>query len=181
MGPPLHAPAPPPGAHARGVAGAGEQRAAVALRLRAGDQHGGGPDLQHLPPQGRGELLQCQTDGAARLHGWCQDGTSRSGQAAACGIYHVWAPTHSRLSHAPSANQQVAEGSDADVIIFDPAVRHTISAKGHHSAMDTNIYEGYEVTGKVSAFVRLQGKVPLKACAATTGQGIAGGGARGVG
>lgn len=44
---------------------------------------------------------------------------------------------------------QVAEGSDADVIIFDPAVRHTISAKAHHSAMDTNIYEGYEVTGKV--------------------------------
>lgn len=56
----------------------------------------------------------------------------------------------------------MAEGSDADVIIFDPAVRHTISAKAHHSAMDTNIYEGYEVTGKVSAFVRLQGKVPWK-------------------
>ncbi|KAI7845659.1 hypothetical protein COHA_000773 [Chlorella ohadii] len=43
----------------------------------------------------------------------------------------------------------VAEGSDADVIIFDPSVKHTISAKAHYSAMDTNIYEGYAVTGKV--------------------------------
>ncbi|KAL4420181.1 hypothetical protein ABPG77_008317 [Micractinium sp. CCAP 211/92] len=43
----------------------------------------------------------------------------------------------------------IAEGSDADVVIFDPALEHTISAASHHSAMDTNIYEGYRVQGKV--------------------------------
>jgi dihydropyrimidinase len=44
---------------------------------------------------------------------------------------------------------RVAEGSDADVIIFDPSIRHTISATTHHSQMDTNVYEGREVLGRV--------------------------------
>lgn len=52
--------------------------------------------------------------------------------------------------HAPP-HAQIAEGSDADVIIFDPALEHTLSAASHHSAMDTNIYEGYRVQGKVCA------------------------------
>lgn len=54
-------------------------------------------------------------------------------------------PTHPP-THPP---WQVAEGSDADVIIFDPTLEHTIRAANHHSAMDTNIYEGYRVQGKV--------------------------------
>jgi dihydropyrimidinase len=44
----------------------------------------------------------------------------------------------------------IAPGSDADVIIFDTAVEHTISAASHHSRMDTNIYEGKRIKGKVS-------------------------------
>ena len=43
----------------------------------------------------------------------------------------------------------VRPGSDADVIIFDPAAVHTISAATHHSKIDTNIYEGRTVTGRV--------------------------------
>lgn len=43
----------------------------------------------------------------------------------------------------------IAEGADADVIVLDPSVTHTLSAAGHHSRMDTNIYEGYRVGGKV--------------------------------
>jgi dihydropyrimidinase len=43
----------------------------------------------------------------------------------------------------------VAVGSDADVIVFDPNVEHTISAATHHSKMDTNVYEGKRIKGKV--------------------------------
>ena len=43
----------------------------------------------------------------------------------------------------------IAPGSDADVIILDPSIEHTISAATHHSAMDTNIYEGITIKGKV--------------------------------
>eukprot|EP00210_Caulerpa_lentillifera_P001757 g1687.t1 len=41
------------------------------------------------------------------------------------------------------------KGADADIIIFDPDYTHTISAASHHSRMDTNIYEGKEIKGKV--------------------------------
>eukprot|EP00877_Chromochloris_zofingiensis_P011631 jgi/Chrzof1/6721/Cz19g06250.t1 len=47
----------------------------------------------------------------------------------------------------------IAAGSDADVIVFDPEVKHTISAATHHSKMDTNIYEGKYITGKVMATI----------------------------
>jgi dihydropyrimidinase len=43
----------------------------------------------------------------------------------------------------------VAVGSDADLVVFDPNVEHTISAATHHSKMDTNVYEGKHIKGKV--------------------------------
>jgi dihydroorotase-like cyclic amidohydrolase len=39
---------------------------------------------------------------------------------------------------------RIAAGSDADVIVLDPSVTHTISAATHHSLIDTNVYEGEE-------------------------------------
>lgn len=43
----------------------------------------------------------------------------------------------------------IAPASDADVIIFDPDLEHTISASEHHSRIDQNIYEGRIQRGKV--------------------------------
>ena len=51
----------------------------------------------------------------------------------------------------------VAVGSDADLVIFDPERRHTISAATQHSRSDYNLYEGTEVTGAVeTVFLRGQ-------------------------
>ena len=41
----------------------------------------------------------------------------------------------------------IAIGSDADLVIFDPARKHTISARTHHMRVDYSMFEGIEVTG----------------------------------
>jgi dihydropyrimidinase len=41
----------------------------------------------------------------------------------------------------------VAVGSDADLVVFDPDKRVTISAANQHSKSDYNLFEGTEVTG----------------------------------
>lgn len=40
---------------------------------------------------------------------------------------------------------RLAAGSDADVVLLDPRVGHTLGVGSHHSRMDTNIYEGKAV------------------------------------
>jgi len=44
----------------------------------------------------------------------------------------------------------VAVGSDADLVVYDPAARHTISASTHHMNVDYSCYEGREVQGAAS-------------------------------
>jgi dihydropyrimidinase len=52
----------------------------------------------------------------------------------------------------------IAVGSDADIVVFDPAKQVTISAKTHHSKVDYNLYEGTKVTGSPDV-VLLRGHV----------------------
>ena len=52
----------------------------------------------------------------------------------------------------------IAPGSDADLVIFDPTRKKTITAAGQHSKTDYNLYEGTEVTGDVDT-VLIRGTV----------------------
>jgi dihydropyrimidinase len=41
----------------------------------------------------------------------------------------------------------IAPGSDADIVVWDPEKKLTISAKSHHTNVNYNLFEGTEVQG----------------------------------
>jgi dihydropyrimidinase len=48
----------------------------------------------------------------------------------------------------------IAVGSDADMVVFDPEKKVTLSASTHHSRADYNLFEGIEVTGSPEVVLR---------------------------
>jgi len=55
----------------------------------------------------------------------------------------------------------IAVGSDADIVIYDPARKHTISSETHHMDVDYSCYEGREVQG-MSQIVMSRGSVVVR-------------------
>lgn len=55
----------------------------------------------------------------------------------------------------------IAIGSDADLVIFDPKKKHTISVDTHHMNCDYSGYEGWKVTGKTET-VLLRGNIAIE-------------------
>jgi dihydropyrimidinase len=55
----------------------------------------------------------------------------------------------------------IAVGSDADVVIYDPAYRGSISAKTHLMATDYSAFEGWPIEGKPS-HVWVRGKLQVE-------------------
>jgi dihydropyrimidinase len=47
----------------------------------------------------------------------------------------------------------IAAGADADIVVYDPAARQTLSAATHHMNVDYSAYEGMEITGKVAVAI----------------------------
>ncbi|RLU23217.1 hypothetical protein DMN91_003420 [Ooceraea biroi] len=57
----------------------------------------------------------------------------------------------------------IAIGSDADIVVWDPNRKRTISAQTHVQAVDFNIFEGMEITG-VPEYVIVNGRVCVDDC-----------------
>ncbi|MER3554514.1 MAG: dihydropyrimidinase [Meiothermus sp.] len=55
----------------------------------------------------------------------------------------------------------VAVGSDADLVVYDPNYKGTISARTQHVGNDYNGFEGFEIDGKPSV-VTVRGKVAVR-------------------
>ncbi|XP_049791292.1 dihydropyrimidinase-like isoform X1 [Schistocerca nitens] len=64
----------------------------------------------------------------------------------------------------------IAVGSDADVVVWDPAATRVISSKTHHQASDFNIFEGLECHG-AAAYVIVNGKLCVEGSTVNTSQG----------
>lgn len=55
----------------------------------------------------------------------------------------------------------VAPGMDADLSVWDPAVRRTLSVKAQHSRVDHSLYEGIDVSGQCR-FTLVRGRVAAR-------------------
>jgi dihydropyrimidinase len=65
----------------------------------------------------------------------------------------------------------IAVGSDADIVVFDPEIKHTISAQTHHMNVDYSAYEGWEVQGKCRTTI-LRGQVAVDEGVAKVSEGF---------
>jgi len=61
-------------------------------------------------------------------------------------------------------------GADADIVVFDPKRKKTITAAKQQSAIDYNVFEGIEVTG-LPRFTLTRGKVAVTEDKVTAEQG----------
>jgi dihydropyrimidinase len=62
----------------------------------------------------------------------------------------ICATTPARMFGLYPRKGTIAPGADADIVIYDPAARQTISAATHHMNVDYSAFEGMEITGKVA-------------------------------
>ena len=70
-----------------------------------------------------------------------------AGRFSANRFVELVATTPAKLFGLYPRKGTIAIGSDADLVIFDPQRKHTISAKTHHMRVDYSMFEGTQVTG----------------------------------
>ena len=83
------------------------------------------------------------------------DAAVRTGQISPSRFVELTATNPAKLFGLYPRKGAIIAGADADLVIWDPKAKHTVSAKTHHMRVDYNLYEGREVTGKpVKVFLR---------------------------
>jgi len=71
----------------------------------------------------------------------------RSGKLTPSQFVAATSTNAARIFNVHPKKGALVPGADADVVVWDPALSRTISAKTHHQNIDFNIYEGMEVVG----------------------------------
>ncbi|MFM7480216.1 MAG: amidohydrolase family protein, partial [Planctomycetota bacterium] len=71
------------------------------------------------------------------------------GKIDLCTFVRVASTNAAKLFGLHPRKGTVAVGADADLVIFDPRARSTVSARTHSSAVDYSAFEGMSVAGAV--------------------------------
>src|ERR1017187_7352014 len=76
-----------------------------------------------------------------------------SGKLSLNRFVELTSTTPARIFGMYPGKGEIAPGSDADLVIWDPAALYTISAATHHMRVDYSMFEGYEVKGNARAVI----------------------------
>ncbi|XP_005110654.1 dihydropyrimidinase [Aplysia californica] len=83
-----------------------------------------------------------------------------SGKMDPCRYVAVTSTTAAKVFNVYPKKGRIAEGSDADIIIWNGETTRTISAETHHQAVDFNIFEGMTCHG-VAEYVITRGEIAV--------------------
>jgi len=81
-----------------------------------------------------------------------------SGQISVMDYVRITSTACAQIFNIYPRKGAILPNSDADIIILNPNATFQITAKSHHSKMDTNVYEGWVGKGKVEVTIS-RGKV----------------------
>jgi dihydropyrimidinase len=70
-----------------------------------------------------------------------------SGQLSLNRFVEVVSTTPAKIFGLYPRKGEIAPGSDADIVIWDPNAEHVISARTHHMRVDYSMFEGFHVKG----------------------------------
>lgn len=74
----------------------------------------------------------------------------RTGRLTPSQFVAVTSTNTARIFNIHPKKGALVPGADADIVVWDPNLTRTISAKTHHQNIDFNIYEGMEITGNAA-------------------------------
>src|SRR4030095_2297835 len=81
------------------------------------------------------------------------DGGVRTGRISYTRFVVLTSTSPAKIFGFFSRKGTIARGPDADIVVFDPNKRITLSARTLHMKVDYNPYEGREVTGATDTVV----------------------------
>ncbi|MCH8206690.1 MAG: amidohydrolase family protein [Chloroflexi bacterium] len=76
-----------------------------------------------------------------------EEGVNR-GRITLCRLVQVMCENPAKIFGLYPRKGCLQAGSDADIVLFDPSLRHTLSAEAQHCKSDFTMFEGKEVLGK---------------------------------
>ncbi len=112
---------------------------------------------------GRGDFTKIPNGGPGVEHrmSLIYSGGVAAGRFSVNRLVELVSTTPAKLFGLYPRKGTIAVGSDADLVIFDPDRKHTISAKTHHMRVDYSMFEGIVVTGMPST-VLSRGRVVIE-------------------
>ena len=76
-----------------------------------------------------------------------------AGQISLNRFVEITSTTPARIFGMYPKKGEIAAGSDADIVIWDPGSVYTISAQTHHMRVDYSMFEGFEVRGNARTVI----------------------------